>query len=204
MYRRNTGRVENKDWEEAETRRLAERVSIIGSDDAMALSAAGGALVYVCQDYETGPALIDRALAINPNIAFGHQQRGWTSIFLGRHEDAARSFAHAIRLNPLDPRIGILERGMASALTFLGRYDEASAWAEKAFAHEPNELATLRVSAIAHAFAGKIEEARRIAARLCQQDPSLRLSKIRDYIPHRRTEDIDLFTEGLRRAGVPE
>jgi len=32
----------------------------------------------------------------------------------------------------------------------------------------------------------------------------LRVSRIRDYIPHRRPEDIELFAEGLRRAGVPE
>ena len=48
------------------------------------------------------------------------------------------------------------------------------------------------------------EEARRIAVRLCQHDPALRVCKIRDYIPHRRPEDIELFAEGLRRAGVPE
>jgi TolB-like protein/class 3 adenylate cyclase len=204
LVRRNTGRVEDKDREEAETRRLATRVSVIGSDDAVALSSAGVALIYVCRDYETGAALIDRALAINPNIAFGHRQRGWASSFLGQHEDALKSFAHALRLSPLDPHIGEGERGMAAALTFLGRYDEASDWAKKAFAHEPNVLATMRVSAIAHAFAGNIEEARRIAVRLCQQDPALRVSKIRDYLPHRRSEDIDLFAEGLRRAGVPE
>ena len=37
LVRRNTGRVEDKDWEEAETRRLTTRVSVIGSDDAVAI-----------------------------------------------------------------------------------------------------------------------------------------------------------------------
>jgi len=204
LIRRGAGRVENKEWEQAETRRLATRVSVIGSDDAVALAMAGGALVYVCQDYETGSAMIDRALAINPNIVFGQRQRGWTSIFLGRHDDALKAFAYALRLSPLDPRIGEAERGMASALTFLGRHEEAAAWADKAYAHQPNDLATMRVSAVALAWAGNVEEAQRIAARLCQQIPALRVSRIKDYIPHRRSIDIELFAEGLRRAGVPE
>jgi len=93
---------------------------------------------------------------------------------------------------------------MASALTFLGKHDEASAWARKAVAREPDLLATLRVSAVAQAFAGNLEEAQKIAAWLCRLDPGLRVSRVKDYVPHRQPEDIELFAEGLRRAGVPE
>jgi hypothetical protein len=38
-----------------------------------------------------------------------------------------------MRLSPLDPNLFQMQAGMACALLLLGRYDEASAWAEKRF-----------------------------------------------------------------------
>ena len=43
----------------------------LGRDDAVALCAAGSALVVVAGDLDDGAALIDRALALNPNLALG-------------------------------------------------------------------------------------------------------------------------------------
>lgn len=204
LFRRQNGRVKDKTWEEAETRRLAARVSVIGGDDALALSVAGGALFHVCQDYEGGFALIERALSINPNDQVAHRFRGWACAFMGRHEEAMESFSRALRLSPIDSRIADAQRGMAAALMFLGRYDEAASWAETALANQPVDPATLRVAAAACALAGKLDEARKIAGRLCKLLPSLRVSRLEDYAPYRRREDIDLFARGLRSAGVPE
>jgi len=204
LFRRQNGRVKDKAWEEAETRRLAARVSVIGGDDALALSVAGGALLHVCQDYEGGAALIDRALSINSNDEAALRLRGWACAFMGRHEEAAESFSQALRLSPLDARIGDAQRGMAVALMFLARYKQAASWAETALASLPMDPATLRVAAAACALAGKLDQAEKIADRLCKLLPSLRVSRLKDYAPYRRQQDINLFAEGLRRAGVPK
>ncbi|MGD9881188.1 MAG: hypothetical protein AB7F22_21330 [Reyranella sp.] len=46
---------------------VAER----GSDDAVALCNGGYALTFMYGDFEVGAAMIDRALALNPNLADG-------------------------------------------------------------------------------------------------------------------------------------
>jgi hypothetical protein len=42
----------------------------LGRDDALALCTAGLALAFVVGDPNDGLALIDRALALNPNLAW--------------------------------------------------------------------------------------------------------------------------------------
>lgn len=53
---------------EAEVRRLAEQVAIIGPDDAWAQGTAGFSLAWVCRDYAAAAAFGDTALSLNPNL----------------------------------------------------------------------------------------------------------------------------------------
>jgi len=93
----------------------------------------------------------------------------------------------------------------AVAHFFAGRYDEASAWAERAFWQRPNILATLRISAVSNAFAGRLEEARKDVVRALELDPEMRISNLKYRIgTFRRPEDYAKFAEGLRMAGLPE
>ncbi|HKA81804.1 MAG TPA: hypothetical protein VKD43_17320, partial [Xanthobacteraceae bacterium] len=85
------------------------------------------------------------------------------------------------------------------------RYDEASAWAEKAFWERPNILATLRVAAVSNALAGRLEDARKAVARALELDPDMRLSNLKDRIgTFRRPEDFAKYADALRKAGLPE
>ena len=62
----------------------------------------------------------------------------------------------------------------------------------------------LRVAAASNAMAGRPELAHKAMARLRQLIPDLRVSNIKDVVPHRRTEDLARYEEALRRAGLPE
>jgi hypothetical protein len=62
-----------------------------------------------------------------------------------------------------------------------------------------------RTAAIAYALSERIAEAREAIARLREIDPGLRLSNLaRVALPFRRPEDLARWTEGLRKAGLPE
>jgi TolB-like protein len=190
--------------EDTEIRRLAAVVAAIGGDDALALCAAGDALAFACREYETGVALLDRGLFVNPNLALGWRCRGWTSVLLGQHESAIDQLSLALRLSPLDPLNHMTERGMAAALLHLERYDEAVSWAVKALAHKPGEVGALGIAAAAKALAGQIDEARSITTDLLQLRPQMRLSELAKTVTYERKEDVDRMLRGLRLAGVPE
>jgi len=189
-----------QEGEIAETERLARRAAELGKDDAVALSAAGFALAYVVHDVTHGIAFIDRAIALNPNLAWAWLYSGWARIWLGQPDAAIEHFAHAIRLSPLDPLIADLQAATAHAHFFAGRYDEAASWAAMAV----DARVAAYVAAAANALAGHLEEARTAVTQLCQRDPALRVSALRDALGPYRPEDLAKYEAGLRMAGLPE
>jgi TolB-like protein/Tfp pilus assembly protein PilF len=190
--------------ETSEAARLARRAVALGKEDAVALSTGGYALAYVVGNLDDGAAIINQALALNPNLASAWTVRGWVSILLGEHEVALEHFAQSMRLSPLDPLMYAAQHGIAFAHFFVGHYDKASSWAEKALREDPDYYPAIRVCAASSALAGRLDHAQKAAARLREIDPTFRVSDLRDYTLLRRPEDVARYTEGLRKAGLPE
>jgi adenylate cyclase len=204
VYAKANGWFSGAANEIAEVKRLAQRAVELGKDDAIALAAAGAALAYVVRDLELGAALVDRALALNSNLAQAWLWGGWVKNWLGEPEAALERFAHAMRLSPLDPRLRI-PSGTAHAHFFLGRYDEAASWAAMALQGNPDFQPGLRIAAASNAMAGRPEQAHKAVARLRLLNPTLRVSTLKDVLgPFRRAEDLLRYEEGLRQAGLPE
>jgi len=67
--RKANGWTADRVKETCETARLARRAVELGKEDAVALSTGAFALAFVCGDLDDGAACIDRALALNPNLA---------------------------------------------------------------------------------------------------------------------------------------
>ncbi|RXH41620.1 adenylate/guanylate cyclase domain-containing protein [Bradyrhizobium zhanjiangense] len=191
--------------EVAEVSRLAQRAVELGRDDAIALADSGWALAYVVRDLDRGAALIDRALALNSNVAEAWDCGGWVKNWLGEYELAIERFKRAIRLSPLDPWGAPMRAGTAHAHFFLSRYDEAASWAAIALQDNPNSQPLLRIGAASYAMAGRLDQAQKAVVRLRQLNPTLRVSNLKNVLgPYRRAEDISRYEEGLRRAGLPE
>jgi hypothetical protein len=109
-----------------------------------------------------------------------------------------------MRLSPLDPEMYRMQAGMAMAHLFAKRFDEASSWAAKSFRHLPTFLMVVAFVAASHALAGQTDEARRAMQHLRQLDPAFRISSLVKYVPIRRQQDLATFSDGLRKAGLPE
>jgi TolB-like protein len=189
--------------ETAEAASLARKAAEVGRDDAIALARGGFALAYVVHDVDAGAALIDRALRLNPNLADAWHFSGWVRVYLGEPELAIEHFAHAMRLNPLDPLTFIMQMGIAFAYFFAGRYKDASSWAEKALREKPEYHPALRVAAASNALGGRMDEAHSAMARSLRLYPTPHISNLKNQIPLRRPEDLARYAEGLRKAGLP-
>ena len=97
-----------------------------------------------------------------------------------------------------------MQAGTAMAHLFAGRFDAASSWAEKAMRDLPGFLLVAGIIAASHALAGRLDEARQALRHLRGLDPELRISNLKDWVLLRRPEDLAVFTEGFRKAGLPE
>jgi TolB-like protein/class 3 adenylate cyclase/Tfp pilus assembly protein PilF len=202
--RKVNGWVTDHVQEVAEATRLARRAVELGKDDAVALCFGGWALARVVGDLDTGAALIDQALVLNPNLAVAWYCSGWLKVLIGEPESAIKHSAHAMRLSPFDPNLARMHTAIATAHLFAGRYSEASRWAEKALMQQPTYVAGLQCLAASHSLAGRLEEARKVMERLRIADPTFTASTLGDRLPLRRPEDLARLAEGLRLAGLPE
>jgi tetratricopeptide (TPR) repeat protein len=202
--RKTAGWVIDLDFEAAETFRLARRAGELGRDDADALCLAAIALAFVCGDLETGAAYIDRALLLNTNLATAWIFSGFIKVWLGEPEKAIEHEARAMRLSPHDPLISIIQAANAAAHFFAGRYSEALSWAEISSREQADSIHSASVAAASSALAGNDVAAGKAMARLRQLMPELRLSNLKNLYPIRRAEDFSRWTEGLRKAGLPE
>jgi TolB-like protein/tetratricopeptide (TPR) repeat protein len=188
----------------AETERLARLAAELGKDDAIALSTGGLALAYVTGDLEGGVALIDRALALNPNLTTAWYASGWVRAFLGDTDLAIDHVARAMRLSPLDPLTFLMQAVTAVAHFVAGHYVEAAEWAAKAHREQPSFLGAIRNMAASNALCGHLEQAQRALARARELDPDLRISNLKDRVGPYRPDDFARFAEGMRLAGLRE
>jgi tetratricopeptide (TPR) repeat protein len=150
--------------------------------------------------------LVDRALALNPNLAHGWVTSGWINVWSGSPAVAVKHLTRAMRLDPLHgDHLQMGRTAMALALFFLGKYREAMAWAERMLRANPDAHPALRIFAASAAFASRRDVARKTAKRLQSIDPDFRISRLASYLgPYQKPEFIEKYAEGLRLAGVPE
>jgi TolB-like protein len=202
--RKVSGWMTDRQNEAAEAERLARQAAELGRDDPIALCAAGMALAYVVGDLDEGAALIDRALSLNPNLAWAWLFSGWVRVWLGQPEVAIEHEAKAMRLSPHDSAFFNMQAATALAHFFAGRYVEALSWVERAIRAQPNHIIALCTAAATSALLGRNGEAKTTLVRLRQLDPALRISNLEEVIPIRQPEHFAIWAEGLRKAGLPE
>jgi tetratricopeptide (TPR) repeat protein len=204
VQRKGRGWMIERVQESAEATRLARKAVRLGGDDALALCMGGYALAFVAHEFEEAAAFMDRALAVNPNLAQAWMLSSWLRVWRGEPDLALDHVAQAMRLSPVDPSLyGML--GAAAYAHFLaGRYDTASSYAEKAMRDNPSFLLAICGFVASSSFAGQPEQAQRGLAEALECNPNLRASNLTDLLSFRRTEDLARFAEGLRQAGLPE
>jgi adenylate cyclase len=138
---------------------LARQAVARDSADAEARSCQGWAL-QARGELEGALMEIDHALAISPNLAVAHAQRGATLIFIGRPKEGLRAIETSIRLDPRDPFSAIRLLHIACGLYFSGEYEATVEAAKRLSRSYPNFPMIHRWSAAALGQLGRKAEAK--------------------------------------------
>jgi adenylate cyclase len=191
----------NPQFDRKEAVRLHRLALGIDNSDPETLATVAAISAFMIGDHEGGIEMSDRAIALNPNSFVAWVNRGLVYKVAGLPEEAVRSFEHAIRMSPVDPRLPITFVGMAAAYIELRRFDEAIVAGKKAQRQNPSYPPAYRYLASAFAQLGRDAEAREAAARLLELDPAFTISS---WIARGGQSKSKLNIEGLRKAGLPE
>jgi adenylate cyclase len=188
--------------EKQETLRLAQEAAALSSDDAFVLTVLGAALSLTLE-FRRAETMLERALALDPNLAFAWSRSGWLKTYRGEAEWAIQDFERALRLSPFDPMASNWFMGIGCAHFIAGRYEQSMEWQEKALFSNPAAVWMYRGLIPAYVFAGEMDKARAGLQHLLQAYPGLTLSQVREALSF--AEDYtDRMIEGLRQAGLPE
>jgi len=191
--------------EEAKTHGLAAAKEAVelGKDDPIALYFGGFGIAYLGGRLEEGLAHIERALTLNPNQLAAWRLGGMVCWMIGDHEKSIQYYEQCLQLSPQDVMAFEAYAGISAPHFFLGHYDQALYWAERALREKPSERLARLVKIAALAMGGsRPEEPRNIVQQL--QLPHFPIARIMQVVVLSRSRDRELLETALRKAGFPD
>ena len=194
------GYANDPQFDRKEAVRLARLALSIDEGDPDTLARASVISAFMVGDSEADIEMADRAVALNQNSFVTWSCRGHVYRIAGLPEEAIRSYERAIRMSPVGSRQYMTLTGIGVALIELRRFDEAIVVLKKAL-RQNLFVATYRCLASAFAHLGRDAEAQDAAARVLEIDPAFTISA---RIARGGQSNAKLYTEGLRKAGLPE
>jgi TolB-like protein/class 3 adenylate cyclase len=190
-----SGRSEDRVADRLKGADFARRALEVAGDDPGILANAAFALAYFGEDIGAMMALVDRALALNPNYARGWHVSGSLRIWAGQPDIAIEHLDAALRLSPR-ARVGPSLQNIGGAHFFARRFDEAVPNLLIAIQDDPGNPGSYRTLAACYAQMGRLDDAREIVARLRTITPVV----IPDASYLRNAEPRELFLSALRLA----
>jgi adenylate cyclase len=146
-------------------------------------------------------AEFERAIVLNPN--FSDWRFAVALIHAGQAARAIEVIEAHTRLDPFYPPMVLAWSGFAYYV--LGKYSEALSPLRACVSRAPNYRAGRLRLAATYAQLGRLNEARAEAAEVLRLEPKYTIdSTQRPLSVFKRTEDVEHFFDGLRKAGLPE
>lgn len=188
----------------AEALALARKAAEAVGDDPPALVAISAAYSMGVTDRVPALAFARRALALDPNNAWGRMRLGWALIYDGQPNVALEEFDRARQLSPLDPFTFNMNIGAAVAHSRIGQFDRAISLLQETLATSPGVEWAYRLLASMQARAGDAGGAAESLARLVAAYPGITMKRILESVPPTIVEFDLEYQAGLRAAGMPE
>jgi TolB-like protein/tetratricopeptide (TPR) repeat protein len=172
--------------------------------DPQAICDAGCALAFFGGQQQRGVSALRRAVALSPNSSLILMTSGWVHSFVGETAIAEEHFLRAIRLNPIDPNIGIARCGLGQMMYLRGDYEGAIPVLERALAEQPGFIGSVQGLVVACWKTGRLADARRYAELWRAADPGLSVSGHLQNTPDSVAASRQDHADALRAMGFPE
>ncbi len=203
------GWVQRGDAALAEVIGPARKALELGGDDPQVLAMVAHRIALPGGDLSGGIALIEQALALNPNSVEALTNGAHLYAYAGDTERAIAYVEQATRLNPLQ---GNFYRFLAVAIAHFGagRYADVLDATARVLREAPDFSPALRYRAASFGLLGRIEEGEAVALHLGRVTEGMTVAWARAHLEFdmrnafRNPGVIDALCEGLRRVGVPE
>ena len=148
------------------------------------------------KNHDEALAAYERALELNPNDADLLAEMGDCLAYVRQADRSVELLERAIRLNPYHPDSYLWYLG--DAYFHLGDYGKTISTIRKMRDQSEGQ----RLLAASHALAGNRKEAQSHAKLVLDAHPNFTIDQWRKVPPNKYPEDLEVFVDGLRLAGL--
>ena len=172
-------------------------------ENAEALGIYGHICAFLDKDFEAATHYFDRALQLNPYLAFIWALSAPTCCYIGEPDLALQRLDRYRELTPSDPLFPLWEYFYAIAHFFKRDYERAVIVGRRAAKANPDFVNGYKPVIAALGHLGRPEEAAPYIAKLLLLEPGFTVASFGNVYPFRRAIDRDHYMQGLLLAGVP-
>ena len=182
---------------------LAERAFAADPDDPIVIGLVGWLRICFRRDY-SGLQLCLHAAALNPNSTLVLYLATIANTFAGDLDQTIAYATRAIELSPMSPDTYVCMHQIAAAHLFSGRFEEALDWARRSIEANDGLAVAYNTVAIACVHLDRLADARAAVKMALKLRPNLTVAASAGNNPMRFPERLEIWTSGLRKAGMPE
>lgn len=183
---------------------LAELAVTLDPGDARALTLVGHVRAFGHRQPEQACALHDKALSLNPNLPLAWCCSGLAHAYVGRHDEGIRRITRAQQLSPDDPHAFFFDMALMMPYFLQHDFETACSLGRRALELNPGFSSTYKGYLATLGHLGQDQEAARVRERLLRLEPDFSVASAVARSPMTRQEDLLLYAEGLRHAGLRE
>jgi DNA-binding SARP family transcriptional activator/Tfp pilus assembly protein PilF len=173
-------------------------------ENAEALGIYGHVCSFLDKDFDSALHYFERALRVNPNLAFVWSLSALTYCYIGEPEIALERLERHRDLTPIEPYPALFDNPYAIAYLIKGDYEQAAVYGRRVAKTRPEFVNGYKPLIAALGHLGRRDEAASYVAKLLSLEPNFTVQRFGQVYPFRHAKDREHYMKGLSLAGVPE
>lgn len=182
---------------------FALRAIKIDPENAEALGIYGHVSSFLHKDFDTAVHCFNRALRLNPNLAFIWALSSATCCYVGDPDTALERLERYRDLAPFDPYYSWFENFFTIAYTFKGDYEKAVTFGRRVVKNNPGYSNGYKPLIAALGHLGRRDEAKCYVDKLLALEPTFTVESFGLTYPFKLPSDRARYMKGLELADVP-
>ncbi|MCZ6469998.1 MAG: adenylate/guanylate cyclase domain-containing protein [Gammaproteobacteria bacterium] len=166
-----------------------------------------GRVYTMLGEHDASVAANEKALELSPSFYLAYHGLGFALALSGQLEESAKALDKAIRLSPRDALLWGTMSFRSLTCNLLQQYEAAADWARKSIL-EPRAVGggywsyTVLASALGNL--DQTTEAREAVEEALHRKPDLSLAFLETTLPTKQPGGLEIFIDGLRKAGLTD
>jgi DNA-binding SARP family transcriptional activator/Tfp pilus assembly protein PilF len=173
-------------------------------ENAEALGIYGHICSFLDKDFDSALHYFERALRLNPNLAFVWALSALTYCYVGEPEVALQRLERHRDLTPIEPYPALFDNPYAIAYLIKRDYEQAAVFGRRVTKTRPEFVNGYKPLIAALGHLGRREEAKAYVEKLLSLEPGFTVERFGEVYPFKHASDREHYMMGLRLAGVPE